>query len=175
MATSRKYTCSLNVYVQIVSSETKYHYVNLMAVISVEGLRPFCCCCNYSIQVKYSNHILIVFCMACIVLHLELWEVVKYRAFLTASYECVQSTEEDQWPPVQFQKYINLATVVKVEDFMEEDECTKAMMNGNLEIIKRMKQPIEMEQVSQMYRIISIHCEINFMSADWQVRGWYIG
>ena len=36
---------------------------------------------------------------------------------------------------------------MKVEDFMEEDDCTKAMMNGNLEIIKRMKQPIEIEKV----------------------------
>ena len=101
-------------------------------------------------------------------------EVEHYRTFLIASYNRIHVTK-DQWPPVRFQEYIKLATVVKLEDFMEEDDCTKAMMNGNLEIIKRMKQPIEMEQVSQMYRIISIHCEINFMSADWQVRGWYIG
>ena len=71
----------------------------------------------------------------------------QYRTFLTATYECAQAAE-DQWPPVQFQEYIKLATVVKVEDFMEEDDCTKAMMNGNLEIIKRLKRPIELEKVS---------------------------
>ena len=71
----------------------------------------------------------------------------QYKTLLTATYECAQAAE-DQWPPVQFKEYIKLATVVKVEDFMEEDDCTKAMMNGNLEIIKRLKQPIELEKVS---------------------------
>ena len=71
----------------------------------------------------------------------------QYRTFLTATYENIYITK-DQWPPVQFQEYIKLVTVVKVKDFMKEDECTRAMMNGNLEIIKRMKQPIEMEKVS---------------------------
>ena len=74
-------------------------------------------------------------------------EVEKYRKYLEDLYERLQGTK-DLWPPVHFKKYIKLATVVKVEDFMKEDECTKAMMNGNLEIIKRMKQPIEMEKVS---------------------------
>ena len=74
-------------------------------------------------------------------------EVKEYRTFLTATYESAQAAE-DQWPPVQFKEYIKLATVVKVEDFMEEDRCTKAMMNGNLEIIKKMKQPIKMEKAS---------------------------
>ena len=76
-------------------------------------------------------------------------EVEQYRTFLTATYECTQATE-DQWPPVQFKEYIKLATVVKVEDFMEEDDCTRAMMNGNVEIIKKMKQPIKMKKVSSL-------------------------
>ena len=71
----------------------------------------------------------------------------QYKTFLTATYECAQAAE-DQWPLVQFKEYIKLATVVKEEDFMKEDDCTRAMMNGNLEIIKRMKQPIEIEKVS---------------------------
>eukprot|EP00731_Ephydatia_muelleri_P004490 Em0002g666a len=40
-------------------------------------------------------------------------------------------------------------SVVKVQDFMKEDECTRAMMNGNLEIIKRMKRPIEIEKIGR--------------------------
>eukprot|EP00731_Ephydatia_muelleri_P004602 Em0002g778a len=75
-------------------------------------------------------------------------EVEQYRTFLTATYECTQATE-DQWPPVQFKEYIKLATVVKVEDFMEEDDCTRAMMNGNVEIIKKMKQPIKMKKIGR--------------------------
>ena len=71
----------------------------------------------------------------------------KYKTFLRATYDRLQQTD-DQWPPVRFQEYIKLATVVKVEDFMHEDVCTKAMMNGDLEIVKRMKKPIEIEQVS---------------------------
>eukprot|EP00731_Ephydatia_muelleri_P004614 Em0002g790a len=74
--------------------------------------------------------------------------VEQYRTFLAASYECVEVTK-DQWPPVQFQEYIKLATVVKVEDFMKEDECTKAMMNGNLEIIKGLKKPVQLEKIGR--------------------------
>eukprot|EP00731_Ephydatia_muelleri_P004503 Em0002g679a len=68
--------------------------------------------------------------------------------FLATSYELVP-VAEDQWPPVQFKEYIKLATVVKVEDFMKEDECTKAMINGNLEFIKRTKDTIEMEKIGR--------------------------
>ena len=78
--------------------------------------------------------------------------VEQYRTFLAASYECVKVTK-DQWPPVQFKEYIKLATVVKEEDFMKEDECTKAMMTGNLRIIKRIKKPIQLEKVSYSFCI----------------------
>ena len=91
--------------------------------------------------------------------------VEQYRTFLAASYESVEVTK-DQWPPVQFKEYIKLATVVKVEDFMKEDECIKAMMNGNLEIIKRIKKPIQLEKVSHCFAFIMplpIDC------LDWQV------
>ena len=74
-------------------------------------------------------------------------EVEQYRTFLAALYESVKVTK-DQWPPVQFKEYIKLATVVKEEDFLKEDDCTKAMMNGNLEIIKGIKKPIQLEKVS---------------------------
>ena len=73
-------------------------------------------------------------------------EVEKYKTFLRATYDRLQQTD-DQWPPVGFQEYIKLATVMKVQDFIDEDVCTKAMMNGDLEIVKRMKQPIEINQV----------------------------
>ena len=74
-------------------------------------------------------------------------EVEQYRTFLTATYECVHAAE-DPWPPVQFQEYIKLATVVKVKDFMKENKCTKAMMNGKLRIVLRNKQSIAIEKVS---------------------------
>ena len=74
-------------------------------------------------------------------------EVEKYRKYLAYSYERVQTTK-DQWPPVQFQEYIKLATVVKVEDFMEEDECTKAMMNGKLRFVVGHKKPLSIRKVS---------------------------
>ena len=71
----------------------------------------------------------------------------QYRTFLTATYECAHAAE-DQWPPVQFQEYIKLATVVKVQDFMKENKCTKVMMNGKLRIVLRNKQSIAIEKVS---------------------------
>ena len=74
-------------------------------------------------------------------------KVEQYRTFLEASYD-VTSLTKDQWPPVRFQEYIKLATVLKVEDFMHEEAFTKAMMEGNLEIVKRMRQSIEIDQVS---------------------------
>ena len=82
-------------------------------------------------------------------------EVEKYKTFLKDTYNIIPLSN-DQWPPVRFQEYIKLATVVKVEDFMDEDECTKAMMNGNLEIVKRMKKPIEIEQVSYVHSFLFI-------------------
>ena len=82
-------------------------------------------------------------------------EVEKYKTFLMASYDTTPLTS-DQWPPVRFQEYIKLATVVKVEDFMEEDVCTKAMMNGDLKIVKRLKKPIEIEQVSCVHSYLFI-------------------
>ena len=88
-------------------------------------------------------------------------EVEQYRTFLTATYENIHITK-DQWPPVQFQEYIKLVTVVKVQDFMKEDDCTRAMMNGSLEIIKRMKQPIEKEKV--IYSICIHHSITHLMS-----------
>ena len=74
-------------------------------------------------------------------------EVEQYRTFLTATYECAQAAE-DQWPPVQFQEYIKLATVVKKQDFMKENKCTKAMIKGKLWIVMRNKQSIAIEKVS---------------------------
>ena len=74
-------------------------------------------------------------------------EVEQYRTFLTESYECVQTTK-DQWPPVLFKEYIKLATVVKVEDFMEEDRCTKAMMNGKLRFVMKRRKSIAIKKVS---------------------------
>ena len=71
----------------------------------------------------------------------------EYRTFLTDTYECAQAAE-DQWPPVQFKEYIKLATVVKEEDFMKEDDCTRAMMNGKLRIVLRNKRSIAIEKVS---------------------------
>ena len=82
-------------------------------------------------------------------------EVEKYKTFLRATYDRLQQTD-DQWPPVGFQEYIKLATVVKVQDFMDEDVCTKAMMNGDLEIVKRMKKPIEIEQVCCVHSYLFI-------------------
>ena len=82
-------------------------------------------------------------------------EVEEYKRFLRATYDRLQQTD-GQWPPVGFQEYIKLATVVKVEDFMDEDVCTKAMMNGDLEIVKRMKKPIEIEQVSCVHSYLFI-------------------
>ena len=82
-------------------------------------------------------------------------EVEKYKTFLRATYDRLQQTD-DQWPPVGFQEYIKLATVVKVEDFMDEDVCTKAMMNGDLEIVKGMKQSVEIEQVSCVHSYLFI-------------------
>eukprot|EP00731_Ephydatia_muelleri_P004597 Em0002g773a len=76
-------------------------------------------------------------------------EVEQYRTFLAALYESVKVTK-DQWPPVQFKEYIKLATVVKEEDFLKEDDCTKAMMNGNLEIIKGIKKPIQLEKIGSL-------------------------
>ena len=100
--------------------------------------------------------------MFCIVSH----DVEQFKTFLETSYELVP-VAEDQWPPVQFNEYIKLATVVKVEDFMKEDECTKAMINGNLEFIKRTKHAIEMEKVSYYY--LYIHNAILIQCPDWQV------
>ena len=74
-------------------------------------------------------------------------EVEQYRTFLTATYECAQAAE-DQWPPVQFQEYIKLATVVKMQDCMKENKCTKAMIKGKLWIVMRNKQSIAIEKVS---------------------------
>ena len=74
-------------------------------------------------------------------------EVEQYRTFLTATYECAQAAE-DQWPPVLFKEYIKLATVVKVEDFMEEDRCTKAMMNGKLRFVMKRRKSIAIKKVS---------------------------
>ena len=71
----------------------------------------------------------------------------EYRTYLTDTYECAQAAG-DQWPPVQFKEYIKLATVVKEEDFMKEDDCTRAMMNGKLRIVLRNKQSIAIEKVS---------------------------
>ena len=79
----------------------------------------------------------------------------QYRTFLTALYEGMQ-TAEDQWPPIQFKDYTKLATVVNEYDLMEEDVCTKAMMNGDLEIIQTIKQPIEMEKVSHYESFVLI-------------------
>ena len=74
-------------------------------------------------------------------------EVKEYSEFLIDFYGRIPVTE-DQWPAVKFQEYIKLSTVLKVEDFMNEDDCTKAMMNGNLKTIQGMKEPIAMEKVS---------------------------
>ena len=74
-------------------------------------------------------------------------EVEQYRKYLEAFYD-VTSLTKDQWPPVHFQEYIKLETVLKVKDFMHEEAFTKAMMEGNLEIVKRMRQSIEIDQVS---------------------------
>ena len=89
------------------------------------------------------------FAVLCVVLHIMTLIIVhsvysttgggEYRKYLEDLYERVQGTK-DQWPPVQFKEYIKLATVVKVEDFTEEDECTKAMMNGKLRFIMRRKK-----------------------------------
>eukprot|EP00731_Ephydatia_muelleri_P036840 Em0336g4a len=75
-------------------------------------------------------------------------EVEEYRTFLTDTYECAQAAE-DQWPPVQFKEYIKLATVVKEEDFMKEDDCTRAMMNGKLRIVLRNKRSIAIEKIGR--------------------------
>ena len=80
-------------------------------------------------------------------------EVEEYKTFLRATYDRLQQTD-DQWPPVRFQEYINLAAVVKVDDFIHEDVFTKAM--GDLKIIKRMKKTIEIEQVSCLHSYLFI-------------------
>ena len=71
----------------------------------------------------------------------------KYKTFLRDTYKLFQAPE-GQWPPVRFQEYIKLATVKKVEDFEDEDDCTKAMMNGDLSIVTDKKKTIQIEEVS---------------------------
>ena len=88
-------------------------------------------------------------------------QVEPYRKFLEASYH-VRPLCEDQWPPVRFQEYIKLETVLKVEDFTDEEACTKAMIEGNLKIVKRMRQSIEITQVSIKHSCMSIrHSSFN--------------
>ena len=71
----------------------------------------------------------------------------QYRTFLTESYEGLQTTK-DQWPPVLFNEYTKLVIVGKVEDFMEEDRCTKAMMNGKLRFVMKRRKSIAIKKVS---------------------------
>ena len=97
----------------------------------------------------------------------------KYRKYLEDLYERVQGTK-DQWPPVQFKEYIKLATVVKVEDFTEEDECTKAMMNGKLQFIMRCKKRISIRKVGHWHSCV-LRVVLPIQCPDWQVGGWYIG
>ena len=88
-------------------------------------------------------------------------EVELYRTFLEASYDAIPRCE-DQWPPVRFQEYIKLETVLKVEDFTDEEACTKAMIEGNLNIVKRMRQSIEITQVSIKHSCMTIrHSSFN--------------
>ena len=88
-------------------------------------------------------------------------EVELYRTFLEASYDAIPRCE-DQWPPTRFQEYIKLETVLKVEDFTDEENCTKAMIEGNLTIVKRMRQSIEIAQVSIKHSCMSIrHSSFN--------------
>ena len=89
----------------------------------------------------------------------------KYRKYLEDLYERVQGTK-DQWPPVQFKEYIKLATVVKVEDFTEEDECTKAMMNGELQFIMRRKKRISIRKVSHWHLCV-LRVVLPIQCPDW--------
>ena len=92
-------------------------------------------------------------------------EVEPYRKFLEASYH-VRPLCEDQWPPVRFQEYIKLETVLKVEDFTDEEACTKAMIEGNLEIVKEMRQSIEITQVSIKHSCMSISFNVQIGRFD---------
>ena len=94
-------------------------------------------------------------------------EVEKYKTYLALSYERVQTTK-DQWPPVLFKEYIKLATVVKVEDFMEEDECTKAMINGKLRFVMRHKETISIRKVSHWQSCV-LRVVLPIYCPDWQV------
>ena len=92
-----------------------------------------------------SIHLLITFFVNSIAYCIVPQEVEQYRTFLTASYERVERT--DQWPPVQCNDYIKLAVVTR-DNAMREDDITKAMIHGELDIVKRMRESVEMEEVS---------------------------
>ena len=93
-----------------------------------------------------SIHLLITFFVNSIAYCIVPQHVEQYRTFLTASYERVE--RKDQWPPVRCKDYIKLATVVMEDDFVKEDDITKAMIHGKLDVVKRMRESVEMEEVS---------------------------
>ena len=81
---------------------------------------------------------------------------------------------EDQWPPVQFQEYIKLTSVLKMEDFMKEDYCIKAMMKGKLGFVKRHKKAVPIEKVSywQLHVITSEITHSMIRLAGWRMVHW---
>ncbi|KAL5503492.1 hypothetical protein EMCRGX_G010449, partial [Ephydatia muelleri] len=74
-------------------------------------------------------------------------EVSQYAEYLKAVYKRVPTATE--WPPVDVQRYVNLATVESIKDFPQEkeDQCTLAMMDSKLEEVKKQKKTIDIHQV----------------------------
>ena len=71
----------------------------------------------------------------------------QYAEYLKAVYKRVPTATE--WPPVDVQRYVNLATVESIKDFPQEkeDQCTLAMMDSKLEEVKKQKKTIDIHQV----------------------------
>ena len=73
--------------------------------------------------------------------------VIQYAEYLKAAYKRVPIRTE--WPPVDVQGYVNLATVESIKDFPKEKEdyCRRAMMHSKLEEVKKLKKTININQV----------------------------
>ena len=78
----------------------------------------------------------------------------QYAEYLKAAYKRVQIRTE--WPPVDVQCYVTLATVESIKDFPKEKEdyCTLAMMHSKLEVVKKLKKTIDINQVGTLCMLI---------------------
>ena len=71
-----------------------------------------------------------------------------YAEYLKAAYKRRVPTAIE-WPPVDVQRYVNLATVESIKDFPKEaeDYCTLAMMQSKLEEVTKLKKTVDIHQV----------------------------